>query len=72
MKNAEKLERATDKLHGIIKEHLSKFPAEDQERRWAALKRYVSGAASDKSAKPQGRRARQASHRRSPVRVTHR
>lgn len=72
MTKGEKLERAADKLHGIVKQHLAQFPAEEQKRRWAALEEYISAAVSDKPAKPRGRRARHASRRRSPASVTHR
>lgn len=72
MKKAEKLERATDELHRIVKEHLAQFPAEEQKGRWAELEKYVSDAASDNRAKRKGHHAKQASRLRSPARATHR
>jgi len=67
-----KLEPATDKLHGIVKEHLAQFPAEVQKRRCAVLENYISAAVSDKPAKPRGRHARHTSRRRSRATATHR
>jgi hypothetical protein len=72
MTKAEKLERTTDKLHAIVKEHLAQFSSEEQKRRWANLERYVSDADSEKRAKRQGRHAKRANRLRSPARATHR
>lgn len=37
-----KSEGAVDELHVIFTQHLSKFPAQEQKRRWDALEEYVN------------------------------
>lgn len=72
MKRAQKLECATEKLHGVIKEHLAQFRVKEQKAKWGELEKYLSDAASGRRAKPQGRRAKPANRLRSPGRAVHR